>query len=45
MPDAQEVSRMKYTSPTVELLLLSVEDILTVSDPYGEDVEWDEISL
>ena len=45
MPDAREVSRMKYTTPTVELLLLSVEDILTVSDPYGSDVEWDEIAL
>ena len=45
MPDVREVSRMKYTSPTVELLLLSVEDILTVSDPYGEDVEWDGIAL
>ena len=34
-----------YIEPIVNLLYLENEDILTVSDPYGDDVDWDEISL
>ena len=31
-----------YVEPIVNLLYLEAEDILTVSDPYDEDVEWDD---
>lgn len=33
-----------YTEPTVELLYVAAEDLLTVSDPTGDDLVWDEIA-
>ena len=35
----------EYIKPTVTLLYLAQEDILTISDPTGDDLDWDEISL
>ena len=32
-----------YTTPTVDLLMLEIEDVLTVSDPAMDDLIWDEI--
>ena len=34
-----------YVTPSVNLLYLENEDILTVSDPTGDDLVWDEIAL
>ena len=34
-----------YVEPIVNLLYLENEDILTISDPTGDDVDWDEIKL
>ena len=34
-----------YIEPIVNLLYLENEDILTISDPFGNDEDWDEIKL
>ena len=34
-----------YIEPIVNLLYLENEDILTISDPTEDDVDWDEIKL
>ena len=32
-----------YTTPSVELLYVCAEDVLTVSDPVMDDLDWDEL--
>ena len=33
----------KYTTPMAELLYVACEDVLTVSDPVRDDLDWDEL--
>ena len=33
----------EYVTPSLELLLVTAEDILTVSDPIMEDILWGEL--
>lgn len=34
-----------YETPVVNLLYVENEDILTVSDPTGDDLDWEELPL
>ena len=44
MKEGGQLMMKHYTEPSLELLLLTMDDILTVSDPYLDDPDWDNLA-
>ena len=36
-----KILKENYQNPTADVIILNINDIITASDPYVEDIDWD----